>query len=165
VAYFAALLARTDDGWIVRESDLDEVEDLESLADSMRKAAVDEEPVLLFVEQEDTWFGIVRVDGEDDPRVFVSDAAAATRSSYGDMLLADLATTGLDEDPDAEYDEDENAAVFPASEPVGDTELLADLGTLPDDLLELCGEGLLPTDALTAIAERAGCADELETVR
>ena len=165
MAYFAALLARTDDGWIVRESDLDEVEDLESLADSMRKAAVDEEPVLLFVEQEDTWFGIVRVDGEDDPRVFVSDAAAATRSSYGDMLLADLATTGLDEDPDAEYDEDENAAVFPASEPVGDTELLADLGTLPDDLLELCGEGLLPTDALTAIAERAGCADELETVR
>jgi putative tRNA adenosine deaminase-associated protein len=164
VAYFAALLARTDEGWIVRESDLDEIEDLESLADSMRKTAVDEEPVLLFVEQEDTWFGIVRVDGEDDPRVFVSDAASAARSSYGDMLLADLARTGLDEDPDAEY-EDEDAAAFPGSEPVGDSEILADLGTLPDALLELCGEGLLPTDALTAIAERAGCADELETVR
>jgi putative tRNA adenosine deaminase-associated protein len=166
VAYFAAMLARTSDGWIVSDRDLDEIDDLEGLADSMRKASVDDEPVLLFVEQEDMWFAVVRVDGEDDPRVFVSDAAAAARSSYGDMLLADIDGSGLaDEDVDTEYSEDDEPEPYPASEPVGDIEILADLGTLPDDLLDLCGEGLMPTDALTAIAERAGFAEELEAVR
>jgi putative tRNA adenosine deaminase-associated protein len=165
VAYFAALLARTDDGWVVSDRDLDEIEDLEGLADSMRKSSVDDEPVLLFVEQEDMWFAIVRVDGEEDPRVFISDAAAASRSSYGDMLLANAEGGGLvAEDGDTVYGEDDESG-YPASEPVGDPEILADLGTRSDDLMELCIEGLLPTDALTAIAERAGFVDELESVR
>ncbi len=162
MAYFAAMLARTDDGWSVSDSDLDEIDDLDRLTESMRKASAEDEPVLLFVEQEDMWFGIVRVDGAEDPRVFVSDPAAASRSSYGAMLLAGLDGPVAGDD---DYVEDEEGTPYLGSEPAGDTEILTDLRTPPDELLDLCGEGVLPTEALTAVAERAGFADELESIR
>jgi putative tRNA adenosine deaminase-associated protein len=165
VAYFAALLARSDDTWTVSESDLDDVDDMDDLAEGMRKASVDDEPVLLLIEQEDMWFGVVRVDGEDDPRIFVSDAAVASRSSYGDMLVTaatDVAAGSAEPDEGDAPDDDGD---FRPSEPVGDAELLADLGTRGADLLALCSGGRMPTDALSAIAERAGCPDELESVR
>ncbi len=50
---------------------------------------MDEDTVLVYIEQEDAWFGILRVDGEEDPRIYVSDASAAARSSYGEILLTD----------------------------------------------------------------------------
>ncbi|MFF1645146.1 hypothetical protein [Streptomyces sp. NPDC058240] len=87
--YFAALLARTEDGWEASDTELDDVETLSDLTDLAREASVDEDTVLVFIEQEDAWFGVVRVDGEDDPRIFVSDATAAARSSYGEILLTD----------------------------------------------------------------------------
>ena len=83
--YFAALLARTEDGWEASDTELDDVETLSDLADLAREAAVDDDTVLAFIEQEDAWFGVVRVDGEEDPRIYVSDAAAAARSSYGEI--------------------------------------------------------------------------------
>ncbi|NEB69935.1 hypothetical protein G3I39_23195, partial [Streptomyces fulvissimus] len=86
---FAALLARTEVGWEASDTDLDDVETLSDLTDLAREATTDDDTVLAYIEQEDTWFGIVRVDGEDDPRIYVSDAAAAARSSYGEMLLTD----------------------------------------------------------------------------
>ncbi|CAM5468760.1 hypothetical protein SABIM44S_02678 [Streptomyces abikoensis] len=88
--YFAALLARTDDGWEASDTELDNVETLADLADLAREAAVDDDTVLALIEQEDAWFGVVRVDGEDDPRVFVSNAVVAGRSSYGAMLVDEL---------------------------------------------------------------------------
>ncbi len=161
MAYFAALLARSGSGWTVSDVDLDEVEDLDSLVEVMRESAEDDEPVLLLLEQEDSWFGIVRVDGEDDPRVFVSDPSAATRSAYGEILLS---AEGIDYEGNA-YDEDEEEG-RPASEPVGDTELLADLGTPETELLGMVNEdGLLPTEALDRIAAKLGCAEELESLR
>lgn len=65
--YFAALLARTEDGWEASDTELDDVETLSDLTDLAREASVDEDTVLVFIEQEDAWFGVVRVDGEDDP--------------------------------------------------------------------------------------------------
>ncbi len=89
--YFAALLARTEDGWEASDTDLDDVETLADLADLAREATADydDDTVLVFIEQDDAWFGVVRVDGEEDPRIYVSDAAAASRSSYGEILLTD----------------------------------------------------------------------------
>ncbi len=87
--YFAALLARTEDGWEASDTELDDVETLSDLTDLAREASVDDDTVLVFIEQEDAWFGVVRVDGEEDPRIYVSDAAAAARSSYGEILLTD----------------------------------------------------------------------------
>ncbi|MFD1829071.1 MULTISPECIES: tRNA adenosine deaminase-associated protein [Streptomyces] len=178
--YFAALLARTEDGWEASDTELDEVETLADLADLAREAAEDDEPVLVCIEQEGAWFGVVRVEGEDDPRIFVSDAAAAARSSYGEILLTDellgrdpddgddldlLVDLDGTEDGDPvqgdEDDEDGAEAVgsVPAG-PVGDTGLLADFGLGEKDLLSLTSH-----DALSEIADALGCTDMLEAVR
>ncbi|MGV2917459.1 tRNA adenosine deaminase-associated protein [Streptomyces alfalfae] len=181
--YFAALLARTEDGWEASDTELDDVETLADLADLAREATADhdDDTVLVFIEQEDAWFGVVRVDGEEDPRIYVSDAAAAARSSYGEILLTDEV---LGRDPDAPDDldvldldgtedgepedsaaDDEDAGPADAGEavpagPLGDTEILMDLGVPEKDLL-----GLEPGDALNDIAEILGAAEVLETVR
>jgi putative tRNA adenosine deaminase-associated protein len=178
--YFAALLARTDDRWVASDTELDDVETLADLADLARRAATDDEPVLACIEQEGSWFGVVRVEGEDDPRVYVSDAAAALRSSYGEILISDEL---LGREPDAPDDLDrlvdldgtedgEPAADTPDDDsetdsdsaapagPVGDSTVLADLGMAPQDLLTLT-----PQDALTEIADLLDCTDVLEAVR
>ena len=179
--YFAALLARTEDGWEASDTELDDVETLSDLADLAREASPDEDTVLVLIEQEDAWFGVVRVDGEDDPRIYVSDAAAAARSSYGEILLtdellgrepgdddADLDALDLDGTEDGEPETFDAAAADtadgPAGEavphgPVGDGGLLEDLGI---DAKELRG---LKGDALNTIADALGAADVLEAVR
>ncbi|PSM39256.1 hypothetical protein OHS59_22150 [Streptomyces sp. NBC_00414] len=183
--YFAALLARTEDGWEASDTELDDVETLSDLADLAREASVDDDTVLVFIEQEDAWFGVVRVDGEEDPRIYVSDGAAAARSSYGEILLtdellgrepgdddvADLDSLDLDgtEDgePEDETDDDEEDDVGTTSKgetvpsgPIGDREVLTDLGVSEKELLALDS-----TDALGEIAEVLGAAEVLETVR
>jgi putative tRNA adenosine deaminase-associated protein len=188
VAYFAALLARTEDGWDVSETDLDDVETLADLADLAREAAEDEETVLVFIEQEDAWFAVVRVDGEDDPRVFVSDAAAASRSSYGELVLTDelLGREGEDDlgdldhlvaeldeedaEDSAEADDDEDGSDGPDGQgipagPLGDAGLLIEFGFGAKELMDLAAEGSVPGDALSEIAEALGCGEVLEAVR
>ncbi|WP_431954213.1 tRNA adenosine deaminase-associated protein [Actinacidiphila sp. bgisy167] len=179
--YFAALLARTEDGWEARETDLDDVETLGDLTDLARAASAGEDTVLVFIEQEDAWFGVVRVDGEEDPRIYVSDAAAAARSSYGEILLTDellgrdpedlddiVDLDGTEEgDPD---DLDDDVVPGPTEVqvpvgPLGDCELLADLGMSDKELLALSGDGALTGEALGEIADSLGCADVLEAVR
>lgn len=109
--------------------------------------------MLVLIEQEDAWFGVVRIDGEDDPRIYVSDAAAAARSSYGEILLTaellgrdpdadepDLDALDLDgtedgesdSDPDNDADSADDETGAPADAvphgPVGDPVILDDLG-------------------------------------
>ncbi|MFD1658088.1 hypothetical protein ACFSL4_07620 [Streptomyces caeni] len=175
--YFAALLARTEDGWEASDTELDDVETLSDLTDLARDASVDEDTVLVLIEQEDAWFGVVRVDGEDDPRIYVSDAAAAARSSYGEILLtdellgrepgddgADLDSLDLDgtEDGEPEGDDEDGAGADTSVPhgPVGDSEILDDLGVSEKELRALDAE-----DALSAIAEALGASEVLETVR
>jgi putative tRNA adenosine deaminase-associated protein len=176
--YFAALLARTEDGWEASDTELDDVETLSDLADLAREASPDEDTVLVLIEQEDAWFGVVRVDGEDDPRIYVSDAAAAARSAYGELLLTDellgrepgaddgpdLDSLDLDgtEDGESESDDEEEGAAGDAvpHSPVGDSEILDDLGITEKELRALDAE-----DALSAIAEALGASEVLETVR
>ena len=178
--YFAALLARTEDGWEASDTELDDVETLSDLADLAREATADEDTVLVLIEQEDAWFGVVRVDGEEDPRIYVSDAAAAARSSYGEILLtdellgrepggdrADLALDlDLDGTEDGEADnggdaeDDGTGAEAVPHGPVGDAEVLDDLGVGEKELRSLDA-----VEALTAIAEALGASEVLETVR
>ncbi|PZT69134.1 hypothetical protein DN402_18280 [Streptomyces sp. SW4] len=178
--YFAALLARTEDGWEASDTELDDVETLSDLADLAREASPDEDTVLVLIEQEDGWFGVVRVDGEDDPRIYVSDAAAAARSSYGEILLTDellgrepgddgpdLDALDLDgtEDGEPEDDAGDGDADAGAAEsavphgPVGDAEILEDLGVTEKELRSMAH------DALSEIAESLGASEVLETVR
>jgi putative tRNA adenosine deaminase-associated protein len=179
--YFAALLARTQDGWEASDTELDDVETLSDLTDLAREASVDEDTVLVFIEQEDAWFGLVRVEGEEDPRIYVSDAASAARSSYGEILTNellgrddddpadDLDTLDLDGTEDGEPDEeneDESDLGEPLAVgelvptgPVGDRDILTDLGLSEKELLAL------ETEALPEIAEALGAAEVLEAVR
>ncbi|WP_329381997.1 hypothetical protein OG625_18480 [Streptomyces sp. NBC_01351] len=182
--YFAALLARTEDGWEASDMELDDVESLSDLIDLARSAAVDDDTVVALIEQEDAWFGVVRVDGEEDPRYFVSNAAAAARSSYGSMLTKEL--LGNDEEDDDELDEldldgtedgEEDAVAAYTDEdddeaetggigtdpvpagPLGDPSLLDDLGVTNKQLMNLDG------DALSEIADSLGATEVLEAVR
>jgi putative tRNA adenosine deaminase-associated protein len=180
VAYFAALLARTEDGWDVSETELDDVETLADLADLAREAAADEETVLVFIEQEDVWFAVVRVDGEEDPRIFVSDASSASRSAYGEIILTDeLLGRGSDEDlddlvaeldEDAEEDEEDEDVADDSVDgvpngPLGDAGLLIEFGVGAKELMDMSVEGAVPGDALTEIADALGCGEVLEAVR
>jgi putative tRNA adenosine deaminase-associated protein len=175
--YFTALLARTDDGWEASDTELDDVESLDELAELARETAPDDETVLVCIEQEGAWFGIVRVDGEDDPRVFVSDAARAMRSAYGEILLTDELLGREPEDPvvldqlvdldgtedgpgEADPDDEPLAAEAVPRGPLGDAELLADLGIDAGTVLKLT-----PDDALSEIADTLGCSEVLEAVR
>jgi putative tRNA adenosine deaminase-associated protein len=174
VSYFAAALARGRGGWTAAELDLDGVEDVDEVADLVRDVDPDAEVSLLFVECEDEFLVVMRVDGEDDPRVFASDAAFAEESRIGEVLLDGLepATGGpvelpeeLDEDAEASDDEDDEEET-PTLHPVGEADLLSDLGTPAKELLALCAhEGTLPADVMVELATRAGCADVLEELR
>ncbi|WP_416978090.1 hypothetical protein [Streptomyces sp. T028] len=173
--YFAALLARTEDGWEASDTELDDVETLSDLADLAREASPDEDTVLVLIEQEDSWFGVVRIDGEEDPRIYVSDAAAAARSSYGELLLTDellgrdpgddddLDSLDLDGTEDGEDEDDEGGASGSAEAvphgPVGDAGILDDLGVSEKELKALS------EDALSEIADALGASEVLETVR
>lgn len=170
--YFAAAVTRTADGWAAREVDLEPVQNLDALADLLRDVALDEggdmtHPAVLFVEEDDEYLAIVRVDGEADPRVFLSDGRAVGHSDIATMLHEDIAAAALElDDEDADGDEDVDEGTLPEAEPVGDTELLADLGTSGSELVELCaGEGLLPADVISALCERAGCLDVVDEIR
>lgn len=155
MAYFSAAFARTGSGWRPRLVDVDAAEDLPALTDLMRAVAVDDDTVLLILEHEDEWFAVVRVDGQDDPRVFVSDAEGATHSPYAAVLVAEVDPVDVD---------GEDAP--PGLTAAGDPDVVADLGMPGEALLDLCGEdGVLPTEATDGIANAAGFADLLDAMR
>jgi putative tRNA adenosine deaminase-associated protein len=166
VSYFAVALSRTETGWSGEEIDLDDVVDLEALTDLLRDLTGDGDgPALLLLEEDDEYVAVVRVDGGagglDEPRVFLSDRRAVQNSDVAAMLWEEA---DPDEAEGAEDDDDESSR--PVAEPVGDTDLLSDLGTPAQVLLTLCAsEGTLPADVLTAVCERAGCLDQLEELR
>lgn len=157
--HFAAALARTQDGWTAHELDIGGASDVDELADRVRDLDGEVETALLFVEEDDEYVAILRVDAEaDEPRVFVSDAHAA--DSYP---VAELFAEAAGEPED---DEDEDEPPGHDSEPLGDADLLADLGTPRRELIALVThEGTLPADVISEVCERAGCLDELETLR
>ncbi|HEX6919589.1 MAG TPA: tRNA adenosine deaminase-associated protein [Actinomycetes bacterium] len=150
MSYFTAVLAREGDKWSARDVDVDDVEDLTDLADRLRLIENDDEPVLLLVEREDAWWAVVRVDGDEDPRVFLSDLAAPAHSPYAAFLEVADADAG---------DEDVSGTCG------GDLDLLADLGTSADDLREMCEEEVIPMDAMAAVAEAGGFAEALDSLR
>ncbi len=160
MSYFAAALARTPGGWTAEEIDLDGLPDVDAVADRVRDVDGDAETALLFVEEDDEYVAILRVDADaDELRVFVSDALAADTYPVAGIFA------GAVEDGVAPAADDEDAPP-PESEPVGDADLLADLGTSRRDLIALVThERTLPADVISEVCERAGCLEELESLR
>jgi len=163
VPYFAVALARKESGWTGQEVDLDDVEDLDGISDLLRDMiSAGEGPALLLLEENDEYMLAVRVDGDADPRSFISDIRAVETSELAAKFY-DIVTP----EPvlDLEDDDDESAAP-PEGEPGGDDTIAADLGTSSQELLALCAEeGNLPADVIYSLCESAGCAELLEELR
>ena len=172
MSYFAAAVVRGSDGWTAAEIDLNGAADVDEIADRLRDVDPDADVSLLFVESDDAYLAILRLDDGEDLRVFGSDSAFPEESRLGAVLLGDI------EEPVLEIDEVAGEGAEPADEepeeppaeadtdPVGDPDLLADLGVPAQRLLALCAhEGMLPSDVTAEICQALGCGDELEELR
>ncbi len=173
MSYFAAAAVRGPKGWSSAEVDLSGVADIEEVADRLRDVDNEADVSLLFVESDDAYLVILRLDEGEDLRIFGNDAAFAEESRLGALLLGDVEEPVLEiEDVDAattpteEDESEERPAAEPDADPVGDADLLADLGMPAHQLLQLCAhEGLLPADVTAEVCQRLGCADEIEELR
>lgn len=162
MAYTATALIRRSSGWEGEDLDLDGTADLDAAVDLLRDLAGADRLVVAFVEENDEYVAVLRVDGEDEPRLFMSDRRATEGAPLAGRLFADLAPVAEETDGEDEPEETAN----PDAEPGGEAGLLADLGTSAEQLLALCSEErMLPSDVIFALCEMAGCVDVLEEVR
>ncbi len=149
MSYFNAVVVRNGEKWFARSLDVDTVSDAAELTDvtaRLQLAADGGETVLLLVEREDAWWAVARIDGDDDLRVFLSDVDGVARSPYAGLVEA-------------------GAEAVDGSSFGGDLDLLSDLGIPPDQLREMCEDELIPMDAMATIAEAAGFAEVLDSLR
>ena len=188
MSYFAAAVVRDIEGWSAAEVSLTDAADVEDVADRLRDVAPAADVALLFVESDDAYLAILRLDQGEDLRVFGSDVAFAEESRLGALLLGDVGSplaeleavdvvVGIDDDSDiGESDIGESDEVAPGAAPIvdspadtdpaGDPELLADLGVPAAKLLGLCAqEGMLPSDITAEVCQAIGCGDEVEELR
>jgi putative tRNA adenosine deaminase-associated protein len=174
VSHFAAAVVRGRPGWTASELDLSDAADVEDVADRLRDVDLTASVSLLFVESDDAYLAILRLDEGEDLRIFGSDAAFVEDSRLGKLLLGDLTIGGTVEaalEPadvlsEEDSEEEERPAADPSANPIGDADLLADLGVSAHRLLELCAtDGLMPSDITYEICQTLGCADEVEEIR
>jgi putative tRNA adenosine deaminase-associated protein len=169
VAYFTAVIARSGAAWRARDVEVDDAATLEELSDALRSVSFADEPVLAVIEHEDEWFALVRVDGDDEPRLFVSDLGAAALSPYGPLLAPaadvdsadDLDADDGDEEEDGDEDDEPKVAAW-----AGETDLLEDLGVTGRTLRKLVEEnGDDPGVVLGEVGETVGFVELLDTLR
>ena len=170
MSHFAAAVTRGSKSWAAAELDLSGVADVEEITERLRDIDPDATVSLLFVESDDAYLVILRLDDGEDLRIFGSDSVFAAESRLGAFLLGDIEEQLpeiVDEEvDDADDDDEERPSVEPDIEPVGDPEILADLGLPGGRLLELCAqEGMLPADLTAEICQAIGAGDEIEELR
>lgn len=165
VSIFAAAVARSKNGWTASELDLSGLADIDEVVDALRDTEPDADLAVLFVESDDEYLAILRLDEGEDLRVFGSDSGFAEESRIGSVLLGEIETPALGLD-DLAAGDDEEKPVDTDADPIGDAELLGDLGLDAQRLLALCGrEGMLPSDVTAEICQKIGCGDEMEELR
>ena len=170
MSYFAAAVIRGAGTWAASAFSLAGLADIEDVAERLRDIEPDAETALLFVESDDSYLVIVRLDEGEDLRVFGSDAAFADESRLGAVLLGEIEEPVLEieDEPAVPADDDEadQPLATPDADPVGDADLLADLGIPSVRLLALCAqEGMLPADITAELCQTIGCGDEVEELR
>lgn len=141
---FAAVFAQTPQGWVGTEAVLAEAAHVDDIADLMREAAVESygDPVVLLVEENDDWFAVLRLDGQDEPRAYISTVREDGLGTLFHPLVGEV----------------------PDGDPGGDPGLLEDLGVDGGGLADLA-ERALPGDALLTVAEQAGFGEEFDRLR
>jgi putative tRNA adenosine deaminase-associated protein len=158
----AVAIAREHGRWSVHELDPADAEDLDALTDTMRDLG--EETIVAFLEEDDEYLAVVRLGADDpDPKVFLSDRRVLVTSDLAERLFADALPSMAGYTGD---DEDDDSSALTQASPVGDLDLLTDLGTSAEALLELISEeGMLPADLISALSERAGAGEILDDAR
>ena len=174
---FAAAVVRTADEWSAHDISLGDAADIEDVADTLRDVNPSADVSLMFVESNDEYLVILRLDQGEDLRVFGSDVAFAEESRLGALLLGEVAQPVVElntvdlEVPDPVIDDTDEGdppgtPVAAEAEPAGDADLLADLGVPASRLLELCGQdGMMPSDITAEVCQSIGCGDEVEELR
>lgn len=168
MSYFAAAAVRGSKGWSAAEVDLSGVADIEEVADRLRDVDPDAPVSLMFVESDDVYLAILRLDEGEDLRVFGSDSAFAEESRLGALLLGDVETAvpDLDEVVAETTEAGDTPPVDPDVEPIGDADLLADLGIPAPRLLAVCArEGMLPADLTAELCAAIGAGDAIDQLR
>ncbi|MFI5839384.1 tRNA adenosine deaminase-associated protein [Catenuloplanes sp. NPDC051500] len=176
MSYFAAALVRGPSGWSAQDLALNGAADTEDIADRLRDVDHDADLSLLFVESDDSYLVIMRLDEGEDPRVFGSDSIFAEESRLGALLLSDIEMPAIEihnEIEEVTEGVEEGSAAHktspdePEIDPVGDADLLADLGISSHDLLLLCGRGgVHPSDVTHELCEQIiGSAEAVDELR
>ena len=168
MSYFAAAAVRGSKGWSAAEVDLSGVADIEEVADRLRDVDPDAPVSLMFVESDDVYLAILRLDEGEDLRVFGSDSAFAEESRLGALLLGDVETAvpDLDEVVAETTEAGDTPPADPDVEPIGDADLLADLGIPAPRLLAVCAqEGMLPADVTAELCAAIGAGDAVDQLR
>jgi putative tRNA adenosine deaminase-associated protein len=173
VSYFAAAVVRGPKGWSSAEVDLSGAADIEEVADRLRDVDDEADVSVMFVESDDVYLVILRLDEGEDLRVFGSDKVFGQESRLGALLLGDIEEPVIEiedvtEEADVEPEDgpEPRSSTEPDADPVGDADILADLGVPAHQLLELCAhEGMMPADITAEVCAAMGCADEIEELR
>jgi putative tRNA adenosine deaminase-associated protein len=174
VAYFTAVIARSSGTWRARDVEVDDATSLEDLTDALRGVSVGDQPVLAVIEHEDEWFAVIRVDGDDEPRLFVSDLGAASHSRYGALLAPaadvdsadDLEAADEDEDDDEGDGEQEPEEETRVAAWAGEADLLEDYGISGRTIRKLVEEnGEDPGTVLAEVGETVGFGELLDALR
>jgi putative tRNA adenosine deaminase-associated protein len=162
MASFVAVLSCDRGRWRGEEVSLADCESVTDIADVALDA--DGPLRLVLIEEDDEYAAIVRVDDDEEPRAFLSDGHAAEAYPLAAVIADDLDEAYRGDPGDEDILED--APPAHESAPVGDTDIVEDLGTPADDLLRLCAaEGMLPIDLLLAVCDKAGCGSAFDDLR
>ncbi|MGF1647167.1 MAG: hypothetical protein ACFCVF_09655 [Kineosporiaceae bacterium] len=177
--YYTAVVSGRDHEWELVPADLDDLEDAGEVADAVRRVTGGRGGVAI-IEHEDDWFALVRVEGEEDPQVFVSDVDAVAEGYYA-RLAADL-DDGPGSAAEFEVDGTSEAGGTDAAEDLagagslqrpaelgrpwgGEAGLLEDCGLSAADLTGIVEEAPDPGAAVVEIARRLGFDDLVDVWR
>jgi putative tRNA adenosine deaminase-associated protein len=148
-ADFALSAVREDGVWSVTPLPPAAANDFKQMVHALRQQPGDTGAIGLLSFAED-FFVILRLVG-DDIRLLLSDVTAAFDAPFASQLLDHLGLSMPDGD-----DEDD-------IEPVGDLELLQDLGVSPLLMAELCDDlDLYPDDVFAQLAEHMGFTEQYD---
>src|SRR5699024_9012595 len=156
VSTFAAVFAPNGNTWRGAEVELDDVDLIDDVTDLMTDFALERgsELALLLVEADDEWFALVRAEEDAEPRVYLSDV----RVVHELVVCSVLSEVGCTSVPQLS----EGAGARPNRPSDVDGRLLPVFGITEEVVHSLsAGGGILPSDVLAVVAERAGFAELL----
>jgi putative tRNA adenosine deaminase-associated protein len=169
VSYFAAAAIKSAGSWTASEFSLSGAADVEDVADRLRDVDVDADVSLLFVESDDVYLVVLRLDQGEDLRVFGSDSAFAEESRLGAPSARRDRGAGAGDRRRvvrAPTTRSRTTTAGARRRPGRRRDLLADLGCPPRDCWSCAPRrACCPADITAELCHLIGCGDEVEELR